>query len=160
MNYNSQVMSLENTSINPSKIEDCSEILSLIKELAIYEKEPNAVKNTESGLQKTLFCNHPNVFSLSVKQDQKIIGFALYFFTYSTWTGNKTLYLEDFYLQEKYRQSGIGQLVFNKLKTIANTHNCKRLELSVLKWNEPALNFYKKNQMKEQSEWASFRLEL
>jgi len=142
--------------IRVAKSGDEVAILGLIKELALYEKAPEQVTNTVEQLRIDLFedkiCD-----AIVAKLDDEIIGFALYYVSYSTWKG-RCLYLEDFYVKESKRKLGIGQLLFEEVVSVAKARKVKRMDWQVLEWNEPALNFYKKNESILDGEWVNGRL--
>jgi GNAT superfamily N-acetyltransferase len=165
---------------------DCPAIMQLVKELAIYEKEPDAVSVTlehfiESGFgEKPVWESYvvasPNPsegggkakIDLMNKADVKIkgeieeavvFGFALYYTRYSTWKGQR-MYLEDFYVTEKMRGSGAGKLLFDKLIEVCKERKYSGLVWQVLDWNEPAINFYKKYEgVKFDGEWLNCSME-
>ncbi len=132
-------------------------IMSLIHELAEYEKAPLEVVNTSEDLALHLF--EENICDALVVEtlDQLIVGFALYFTNYSTWKG-KCLYLEDFYIQPEYRMKGIGSQLFDCVVEIAKDRKVKRMDWQVLEWNEPAISFYKKKMATLDPEWVNGRL--
>ncbi|MBM3185021.1 MAG: GNAT family N-acetyltransferase [Bacteroidetes bacterium] len=135
---------------------DEQEIFDLIKELALYEKAPEQVTNTVEQLGIDLF--KENICDAIVAtENNEIIGFALYYISYSTWKG-KCLYLEDFYVQEKHRKCGAGGMLFDKVVEIAQELSVKRMDWQVLEWNELALGFYKKRNAILDSEWINGRL--
>jgi len=142
--------------IRVSKRGDEQAIFELICELALYEKAPEQVTNTAEQLAIDLFedkiCD-----SIVATLDGEIIGFALYYVSYSTWKG-RCLYLEDFYVKESKRKLGIGQLLFEEVVSIAKARKVKRMDWQVLEWNEPALKFYSKNEAILDEEWVNGRL--
>ena len=143
--------------IRESKKEDMSAVLDLIQELASYEKATNEMINTVENLEKDGF-GKDKVFDCIVAElDDIIVGFALFFTGYSTWKG-KTLYLEDFLVNESHRGKGIGKLLFNKVIEEAKKRGVKRMDWQVLDWNEPAINFYKKYNATLDGEWFNGRL--
>jgi len=136
---------------------DSKAIHSLIVELAIYEKEPDAVINTPEQLQKDLFehqCCHAFVVE---NENLEIVGFALYYFGYSTWKG-QTIYLEDLYVKPEYRKMGIGDLLFDRVVEEGKKKGVKRMDWQVLDWNDPAIEFYKKKKAYLDGEWVNGRL--
>ncbi|KJA23071.1 hypothetical protein HYPSUDRAFT_185406 [Hypholoma sublateritium FD-334 SS-4] len=151
--------------IRQATVDDVDAILQLIVDLATYEKEPESVKATPELLRKNLFetpfAHALLAFTGAVQTtDSKPIGLALYFFNYSTWTGRPGLYLEDLYVKPENRAAGIGKAFFGHLGKIAQEKNCARLDWSVLKWNQPSIDFYEKRLgAKLMSEWAGMRLE-
>lgn len=131
-------------------------ILHLIKELAKYEKAPEQVVNTAEKLAIDLF-EKKYCFALVSIENEKIIGFALWYFSYSTWKGN-CLYLEDIYILPEFRKHGIGSQLFDLVVQIAKKEGVKRMDWQVLEWNEPAIEFYKKKNAILDSEWINGRL--
>lgn len=136
---------------------DTAAILGLIRELAEYEKEPDAVVNTEEALAKDLF--EDAICSALVYEipENGVVGFALYYFGYSTWKG-KTVYLEDLYVQPEFRKAGIGAILFDAVVEIAKKEQVRRMDWQVLEWNEPAIKFYKKQGSLLDPEWINGRL--
>lgn len=142
--------------VRSAKTGDEIAILELIKELAIYELQPNAVINTSEQLKKDLF--ERNICdALVCVVDNQIIGFALFYTSYSTWRG-ECVYLEDLYIKESERRSGAGSMLFDEVVAIAKSRGCKRLDWQVLDWNEMAIQFYKKKQAELDGEWLNGRL--
>ena len=143
--------------IREAKPKDISAVLQLIRELADFEREPKAVVNTESELHQHIFkdkiCN-----AIVADDNNEIIGFALYYNSYSTWKG-KCLYLEDLYVQEARRKHGIGALLFEKIISIAKYQKVRRLEWLVLDWNQPAIQFYKKYEANLDNSWVNGKIE-
>jgi GNAT superfamily N-acetyltransferase len=135
---------------------DVSYIFDLIKELALYEKAPEQVTNTSENLHYDLF-EAPICEAIVAEENEEILGFALYYTSYSTWKG-RCLYLEDFYVKEKSRKRGIGKLLFDEVVRIAKAKKVKRMDWQVLEWNEPGLQFYKKKNATLDSEWVNGRL--
>jgi len=133
-------------------------VLGFIRELAEYEKLSDAVTATPAHLSRTLFADTPKVFALIAERDGEPIGFALYFFNYSTFLGMHGLYLEDLYVREAARGSGAGTALLAKLAKIAIDQNCGRMEWSVLDWNAPSINFYKALGAEAMDEWTVYRL--
>jgi GNAT superfamily N-acetyltransferase len=123
--------------------EDCTRMMELIHELAVYEREPEAVTVTFDHFVESGFGEHPVWFSYVAEVDGKVEGFALWYIRYSTWKGQR-LYLEDFLVSEKMRGKGIGKMLFDRLLEEARSKNYSGMAWQVLDWNEPAINFYKK----------------
>ncbi len=134
---------------------DEAAIHGLIVELAVYEREPDAVINTPENLYIDLFKDEV-CKALVVEEGDQIVGFALYFISYSTWKG-RCLYLEDFYVKEEFRRGGIGSELFLKVVEIARNMGVKRMDWQVLEWNEPAIRFYKKHEALLDPEWINGR---
>ncbi len=131
-------------------------IFDLIYALAVYEKAPEQVTNTPEQLRKDLF-EDKICHAFVAEEDGQIIGFALYYISYSTWKG-KCLYLEDFFVIPEKRQQGIGEQLFRKTVQKAKELGVKRMDWQVLEWNEPALAFYKKQDATLDEEWVNGRL--
>lgn len=138
---------------------DVALILRFIRELADYEREPDAVVATEAMLEQALFCENPRVYALICHVDDKAVGFALYFFNFSTWLGRHGVYLEDLYVTPDARGRGAGKALLRAVARIALENNCGRYEWSVLRWNTPAIDFYQAVGAQAQSEWEGYRLE-
>ncbi len=137
---------------------DMPAVHALVQELADYEKEPQAVSTTAETFVADGFGETP-WFSCFVAEHPSdgIVGFALYFNKYSTWKG-RALYLEDLYVQEKYRQHGIGTLLFKALVAEAKVRQCQRMEWQVLDWNAPAIRFYEKLGADLDATWINGKL--
>jgi len=146
----------ENDYIRKAVRGDETAILGLIKELAEYEREPDAVINTAEKLAVDLFNDKICDCFVSV-HDNNIIGIALYYISYSTWKG-RCLYLEDLYVQPQYRRLGAGKLLFEELLKEAHRLGVKRMDWQVLEWNEPAINFYKSIGATLDPEWLNGRI--
>ena len=142
--------------VRAAKISDVPAIHALIIELAVFEREPNAVINTISSLEADLFV-HKRCFAEVSELEGEVVGFSLYFFGYSTWKG-RTLYLEDIYVKESHRKHGIGQALFNTVVEIAKREGVRRMDWQVLEWNNPAIAFYEKNKALLDGEWINGRL--
>ncbi len=137
---------------------DSGTILHLIHEIADYEKLSHEVENTEELIRSHFFCDNPKVFALLIEQNSVPIGYAIYFYSYSTFVGRHGLYLEDFYIQENFRRQGIGKQIFQYLIDLANQEQLGRMEWVVLKWNELAKSFYNQYNAKVMDEWDLMRL--
>lgn len=133
-------------------------ILSFIKELAAYEKLAHEVTASERDMTDTLFAKYPQVFALIAERNGAAVGFALYFFNYSTFLGRHGLYLEDLYVCEAERGRGVGLALLARLAAIAIERGCGRMEWSVLDWNKPAIKFYDALGAQTMDEWTIRRL--
>jgi GNAT superfamily N-acetyltransferase len=131
------------TTIRPATRVDIPQILAFIRALAAYEREPEAVRATEAGLERDGFGANPFYFCLIAEHDSRPAGFALYFFNYSTWLGRPGLYLEDIFVAPEFRGLGIGKLLLERVAVIAVEKGCLRLQWEVLDWNTPAIEFYR-----------------
>jgi len=132
-------------------------VLDLIKELALYEKALDQVKNSVEQLREDGFGENPAFECLVAECDKGIVGFALFYISYSTWRG-KCIYLEDLCVAESFRQKGIGTLLFDEVLKIAKQRKMKRLEWQVLEWNTAAIEFYKKYNADLNPEWTNGKL--
>lgn len=146
-----------NITVRKSTKEDMQQVLSLIKELALYEKAPEAVTNTVEDMINDGFGANPVFFCDVAETEGKIIGIAIYFIKYSTWKG-KGIYLDDIVVTESWRGKGVGRLLFDNVIAAAKKVNANQLHWQVLDWNEPAINFYKKYPTDFDSEWINCKL--
>ncbi|ADZ92393.1 GNAT family N-acetyltransferase [Marinomonas mediterranea] len=137
---------------------DSGLILRFVKELARYENAEHAVIATESSIESSIFSESSTTRALICEKDGCPIGFAVYFFNYSTWLGKHGLYLEGLYVSQSERGSGGGRALLKHLAKIAVDKGCGRFEWSVLDWNEPAINFYKSLGAKPKDEWVGYQL--
>ncbi|WP_077488544.1 GNAT family N-acetyltransferase [Sinomonas mesophila] len=146
--------------LRPAEPADVPAILELIRELAAYEREPDAVKNTVEMLTEQLFGENPAIFAHVVEDSSggEISGFALWFLNYSTWEGTHGIYLEDLYVRPAARGLGYGKALLRELARIAVERGYARVEWSVLKWNEPSIGFYRGLGAHPMEEWDTFRL--
>lgn len=149
---------MSNIEIRPASAEDSALILRFITDLAIYENAEDAVIATESDIRNTLFGEGSATRAVICEIDRQAVGFAVYFFNYSTWLGKHGLYLEDLYVSPQYRGTGAGKALLKHLAQVALSNHCGRFEWSVLDWNEPAIEFYKSIGAQAQDEWVSYRL--
>ncbi len=131
-------------------------IIELIKGLAEFEKALNEVTNTAENLHNDLFVEKV-CEAIVIEKDEKIVGFALYYTSYSTWKG-QCLYLEDFYVLPELRSLGYGSLLFDYVVDVAKKRGVKRMDWQVLDWNEGAIKFYKKKGSTLDGEWINGRL--
>ncbi|MFL6567581.1 MAG: GNAT family N-acetyltransferase [Chthoniobacterales bacterium] len=145
--------------MRPAASEDVPVIAQLIRELAEYERAPQAAIATEEGLREVLFGPEPAAHVLLALENEQPVGFAIYFFNFSTWLGRPGLYLEDLFVRPDVRGKGYGRALLVRLAQIADERGCGRMEWAVLDWNEPAIGFYRKLGAKPMDEWTVFRLE-
>jgi len=144
--------------IRQATVEDSALILRFVTELATYEKAEHEVVATEPDIRDSLFGPDSTTHAVICNINNEPVGFAVYFFNYSTWLGKHGLYLEDLYVSPEYRSAGAGKALLKHLAKIALSKNCGRFEWSVLDWNEPAIQFYKSIGAKPQDEWVGYRL--
>lgn len=143
----------------PAKPEDTADILSLIRELAEYEKLSHEVSATEATLCESLFGKRRNAEVLLVQVGEELAGFCLFFYNFSTFLGKPGLYIEDLYIRPAFRAQGIGKRFFHELAQIAKAENCGRIEWWVLDWNKPAIDFYHRLGATPMSDWTVYRLD-
>lgn len=144
--------------VRPASPADVATVLRFIRELAAYEREPDAVEATEPMLHDALFGARPAAEALIAERDGVSVGFALFFHTFSTWTGRRGLWLEDLYVTPDARGSGAGAALLKALAGLALDRDCPRLEWTVLDWNTPALDFYRAKGALPQDEWTTQRV--
>lgn len=138
--------------------DDALTILGFIRELAAYEREPDAVVVTEVELRAQL-AEHPPPFEcLIAEQGGAAVGFALFFHNYSTWRGRRGIHLEDLWVTPTARRRGVGRALLARVAAIADERGCARLEWAVLDWNEPAIAFYRALGAEAMTEWTTMRL--
>jgi GNAT superfamily N-acetyltransferase len=144
--------------IRPAQVEDVPIILQLIRDLATYERAPDEVSATEEQLVDVLFGDKPAAEVLLAFEGQSPVGFAVFFYNFSTWLGRPGLYLEDLFVKPEKRGKGYGRALLIELAKIAKRRDCGRMEWAVLDWNEPAIKFYQTLGAKPMHEWTVFRL--
>src|ERR1700716_446567 len=152
------MMKRDDFGICPAHVEDMPVILQLIRDLATYERAPNDVTATEEQLVEVLFGERPAAEVLLAFEGQTPVGFAVYFYNFSTWLGRSGLYLEDLFVKPENRGKGYGRALLIELAKIARDRGCGRMEWAVLDWNEPAIKFYRALGAKPMDEWTVFRL--
>ncbi len=141
--------------IRRAEPEDIEGIYDLVKELAVYEKEPEAVTATLDDYYRDFADGYFD--SHVAEYENQIIGMTVFYMTYSTWKG-KMLYLEDFVIKSDFRQKGIGQLLFDAFIEEAKRQEARLVKWQVLHWNEPAIKFYEKNKALIEKEWYNGKL--
>ena len=145
--------------IRPATADDAALILRFIRELAIYEKAESSVQTDEDGVRHSLFGPDANARALVCELDGTPVGYAVYFYNYSTWLGRKGIYLEDLYVSPEHRGHGAGKALLQHIARLAVEQGCGRFEWSVLVWNTPAIEFYTAAGARPQDEWTVYRLE-
>lgn len=133
-------------------------ILGCIRGLADYEREPDAVANTVDRLTLVLFGDDPRAYCEVVERDGAIVGIAVWFLTYSTWTGRHGIWLEDLYVHDDQRGRGYGKALIARLATLCVDRGYSRLEWTVLDWNAPSIAFYRSLGALPMEEWTTQRL--
>jgi len=138
---------------------DVPVLIELIRELATYEREPDAVVVDESMLTEALFTESPVVFATVADGDGAVLGMAIYFLNFSTWTGRCGIYLEDLYVRPAHRGRGVGRALLAELARTARARGYARVDWSVLDWNESALAFYRSIGARPMTGWTGYRLD-
>lgn len=145
--------------IRAANAADAATIVELVRALAAYEREPDAAVATETDVLRDGFGETPAFFTLIAENEGRAIGFALYFFSYSTWRGRRCLYLEDLFVRPEERGRGAGVALMRELARIAVAEGCARFVWQVLDWNQPSIEFYERLGAKVTREWLSVRLD-
>ena len=149
---------MDNIEIRPASKGDIETIHRFITDLATYEKMESEVKATVSDIEASLFSPQSTAHAIICEFKGEPIGFAVYFFNYSTWLGKSGLYLEDLYVSPEYRGIGGGKEILKYLANLALEANGGRFEWCVLDWNEPAIDFYKSIGPRPLDGWSIYRL--
>src|SRR6266571_2971044 len=144
--------------IRSATADDAAVILHLIRDLATYERAPEEVTATEDQLRDVLFGERPAAEVRLAFENETPVGFAVFFYNFSTWLGRPGLYLEDLFVKPEYRGRGYGRSLLVDLAKIAQERGCGRMEWAVLDWNQPAIQFYHALGAKPMDEWTVFRL--
>ncbi len=144
--------------IRPASIADVPALVELIRELAEFERARDQVEIDESLLERALFGPEPSAFALVASSGEVVVAMALYYRSFSTWTGHPGIYLEDLYVRPGHRGLGVGKALLASLARRAIDEGCRRLEWSVLDWNEPAIEFYKSIGAVATDDWTRYRL--
>jgi GNAT superfamily N-acetyltransferase len=138
---------------------DEAEILRMIRALALFEREPDAVAATEAMLTAALFADGAHVHAHIADRDGRAVGLALWFLNFSTWTGRPGLYLEDLFVDESERRSGVARALFAALAKEAEARGCARIDWAVLDWNGEAMRFYERIGARRTEGWQPWRLD-
>ena len=153
---------MESLNIRPARPADVPQILAFIRDLATYEREPDAVHATEADLLRDGFGPEKRFDCLiaELKESGETIpaGFALYFHNYSTWRGHAGIHIEDLYVNPEHRGKGIGKALLTRVAAIAVAEGCSRLQWDVLEWNTPAIGFYEQMGAKMLMDWRTMRV--
>lgn len=144
--------------IREARPDDVPRLLELIQALAEYEREPDAVETTEESLRTALFGDDPKVFAHVAEQDGRVIGMAIWFVTFSTWTGVHGIWLEDLFVDPSARGGGHGRALLATLAEECVKRGYRRLDWSVLDWNAPSIAFYRSLGAEPMDDWTTFRL--
>jgi GNAT superfamily N-acetyltransferase len=139
--------------------EDVPTIYQLIRDLALYERALEKVRATPEELHESFFAEAPNVFCDLVETDEgEVAGFAVWFLNYSTWSGVHGIFLEDLFVRDEFRGHGYGTALLVHLAKECVAKDYRRLQWSVLDWNQPSIDFYRSLGAEEMDEWTIFRL--
>jgi diamine N-acetyltransferase len=144
--------------IRPATPADAGTIATLVRELADYEKLLHEARATDEDFRRELTAENPVIRVLIAEWESEPVGFALYFFNFSTFVGRSGLYLEDLFVRPAMRSKGVGRALLRALARIARDQGCGRMEWAVLDWNEPALKFYQTLDARPMKEWIVHRL--
>ncbi len=144
--------------IRPAAEQDVPVLLQLVHELAEYEREPDAVAATEDDLHRALFDDRTASCHVAL-HDGVVVGFALWYVTFSTWTGRPGLWLEDLFVRPSARGTGLGKALLQTLAGVCLERGYTRFEWWVLDWNAPAIGFYRSLGAVPQQEWTTFRVD-
>jgi GNAT superfamily N-acetyltransferase len=144
--------------IEPATERDLPAIEHLVRQLARYEKLEHAMVASQDDFRQALFGSERNAYALMAFADDAPVGFALYFYNFSTFAGKRGVYLEDIFVEPEHRGCGIGSALLKRLARIAKEQNCSRMEWSVLAWNQPSIDFYHRLGGVTLDDWRIFRL--
>ncbi len=144
--------------IRPASRHDVPVLVELVRELATYERASEEVEIDEISLERALFGPEPSAFALVATSGDSVFGMAIYYRSFSTWTGRPGIYLEDLYVRPAHRGLGVGKALLTCLAQRALEDGCRRLEWSVLDWNKPAIAFYESIGAVATDDWTRYRL--
>jgi GNAT superfamily N-acetyltransferase len=145
--------------IEPATERDLPAIVHLVRQLARYEKLEHAMVASQNDFRQALFGAERNAYALMAFVDDAPVGFALYFYNFSTFVGKRGIYLEDIFVEPEHRGRGIGSALLKRLARVAREQNCGRVEWSVLTWNQPSIDFYHRLGAVTLDDWRIFRLQ-
>lgn len=147
--------------IRDARPDDVDELLRLIHELAAYEREPHAVTASADHVREALFPvgASPAAYGLVAEREGRVVGMAVWFTSFSTWTGRPGIWLEDLFVEPEQRGLGVGRRLLARLAEICVEREWTRLEWAVLNWNEPSIEFYRAQGARAQDEWTTYRLD-
>jgi GNAT superfamily N-acetyltransferase len=144
--------------IKPVTPAEIPALLDLIRDLARFERLEHEMEATLESLRESLFGPNPSVGALLARENDVIAGYAVYFFTFSSFLGRRGLWLEDVYVRPEFRHRGVGRRLIESVARIGAEKNCGRFEWTALNWNKPALDVYQKMGARAMDEWVLFRL--
>ena len=145
--------------VRPATRDDVPTLVALIRDLAVYEREPDAVEVDEEMLAAALFAESPVVFANVADDAGTVLGMTIHFLNFSTWTGRVGIYLEDFYVRPEARGRGVGTALMTALADQARACGYARIDWSVLDWNESAIGFYRSIGARPMTGWSGYRLD-
>jgi GNAT superfamily N-acetyltransferase len=145
--------------VRPARPDDVGDILALVVELADYERSAEHATMTAAQLHPALFGDDPAASCLVATVGDEVVGFALWFSTFSTWTGERGVHLEDLFVRPAARGRGLGKQLLQRVAGVAREGGCARMEWSVLDWNAPAIGFYASLGARPMTEWTTYRLD-
>lgn len=145
-------------SIRTAGPQDAGDVERLVRELATYEREPEAVRAGAADFEAALGGEHPLVHALVAEVDGRVVGMAVWFVSFSTWEGKHGIWLEDLYVSPEHRGLGLGRALLARLAAVAVEHGWARVEWNVLDWNDPALGFYRRLGAERLEDWTVHRL--
>jgi GNAT superfamily N-acetyltransferase len=145
--------------IRAATIDDAADILRLVRELATYEREPDGVVNTQELVERWLFGDDAVASALVAELEGQVVGVAVWYRSYSTWTGVPGIYLEDLFVEPEHRGHGFGRSFLVALARIALDRGYQRFEWVVLDWNTPAIGFYDALGGRPMKEWTTYRVD-
>jgi GNAT superfamily N-acetyltransferase len=144
--------------IRSATVEDVGPLVEMIRDLAEYERSPQSVEIEPSLLSSALFGDSPAVFAHVAEEGGHVRGMAIWFLTFSTWTGHHGIYLEDLFVRPEARSAGVGRALIAELAAIALQRGYKRIDWAVLNWNSSAIDFYRSIGATPMEEWTGYRL--
>ena len=153
---------MDSLTLRPATPADIPQILQFVRDLAAYEREPDAVHATEADLLRDGFGATKRfdclIAELTATNKTIPVGFALYFHNYSTWRGHAGIHIEDLYVNPEHRGKGIGKALLTRVAAIAAAEGCTRLQWDVLEWNTPAIGFYQQMGAQMLMDWRTMRV--
>ena len=146
------------SSIRPARESDLPDILAMIRELAAFENLEEQLEVTAASLRESLFGSSPAAMALMAVADGRPVGYAIYYFTFSSFTGRPGVFLDDVFVRPSWRKHGIGRALMERVAQIGAERHCKRFEWIALRWNENALNFYNGLGAQPLDDWVMLRM--
>ncbi len=157
LDIDNAIVEEEAMAIKQAESSDVPAIMEMIKGIAEYENLTHQLEVTEERLEGQLFCENPVARALVATENGIHVGYAIFFYNFSTFIGKPGIYLEDLYVKPDYRGKGHGKALFLEVARIAHEEDCGRMEWMALDWNEPALDFYKQQGANLMDEWRLLR---